>query len=376
MLDVVLFCETLKKNGFDSFSGVPDSLLKEFCLYLKVNLPPDRNIITPNEGNAIALASGCYLATGKPSVVYMQNSGLGNCVNPLTSLADPKVYSIPILLLIGWRGEPGKKDEPQHVKQGEITMGQLDVLGIPYCVLSDDQAEADGQLEKAAGMIHESKSPYAVVIRSDTFGKYLLSKADTSVEYELTREEAIDLIVSMIDESAVFVSSTGKISRELYEIRDKYGMGHSRDFLTVGSMGHSSQIALGIALQKKNRRVVCLDGDGAFIMHMGGAGLIGNLSPENLIHIVLNNGCHESVGGQPTIGFGIDFTAIASACGYNTSARIETRKELISFLKEMKEHKGPVFLDVRVNVSSRDNLGRPRTTPIENKNDFMEFVGK
>jgi len=364
------FYETLKENGIDFFTGVPDSLLKDFCAYIADNTSNEKNIIAANEGNAIALAAGYHLATGKIGLVYMQNSGLGNTVNPLTSLVDKEVYSIPMLLLIGWRGEPGVKDEPQHVKMGKTTLEILDVLRIPYKILDNDFEKI---ITEAKNHFEGNKTPFAIVVRKNSFEKYeLKNKKETS--FELNREEALKIIVPLLNQKDIVVSTTGKTSRELFELREANKQGHEKDFLTVGSMGHSSSIALGIALEKPNRTVYCFDGDGALIMHMGVLSIIGQLKLKNFKHIVFNNFAHDSVGGQPTSSYNINIPEIAKANGYKEAFSVKTNKDIENKIKKIKESVGPVLLEIKVNKGARKDLGRPTTTPIQNKKDFMNFI--
>lgn len=370
MIDTAFFYSLLKKNKTEFFAGVPDSLLKNFCAYITDTVPKENHVITANEGNAIALASGYHLATGKFPLVYMQNSGLGNTVNPLLSLASPEVYAIPMLLLIGWRGEPGVKDEPQHISQGKLTLPLLDTMQIPYTVLCENNDEIEKQLEDAYTHL-KNERPYALVIKKNTFADYTLQN-NKKVNAQLSREEAIEQIVESLNEKDIVVSTTGMISRELYELRNKMKMDHSKDFLTVGSMGHASQIALGIALEKKNRKVFCLDGDGATIMHMGGLTSVGSLKPKNFIHIVLNNGAHDSVGGQPTVGLDLDFQSIAQACGYAKTFKIEKAEEIKDIVSNLPQ--GPVFIEIQVKKGARKDLGRPIESPVENKKVFMKFL--
>lgn len=372
MISPKKFYDELVGNGIDFFTGVPDSLLKDFCAYVTDNAKGKNNIIAANEGNAIALAAGHYLATGKIGMVYMQNSGLGNAVNPLASLADPDVYSIPMLLLIGWRGEPGKKDEPQHAKMGKITLKMLDALGIPYKMLDDDYP---GMLREAKNHMESRKAPYAIVARAGTFEEHSL-KNTIKTSYELSREDAINTIIPMLSDDDIIVSTTGKGSRELFELRESKKQDHSKDFLTVGSMGHSSSIALGIALEKPKRNVYVLDGDGALIMHMGALSVISQLSPKNLRHIVLNNFAHDSVGGQPTSASGISIPQIAIASGYRQAFSASTKEDLVCYVERMKSSEGPVLLEIKINKGARKGLGRPTTSPIQNKEDFMGFLGK
>lgn len=370
MVSVEKFYDTLRCSGVSMFTGVPDSLLKNLCAYITDNSDAYHNIIAANEGAAVGIASGHYLATGEVPVVYMQNSGIGNAVNPLMSLADEKVYSIPLLLIIGWRGEPGVHDEPQHVKQGEVTLPLLDAMQIPYVILPDEDTVALTAVHKIIDDCKKLSKPHAIVIRKNTFGKYKLRKEAVN-DYPLSREEALTMLVNAIDQDSMIVSTTGKLSRELFELREALSQGHGNDFLTVGSMGHSSSIALGIALEKPGRKIFCFDGDGAFIMHMGAISNIGALAPKNFIHVVFNNGAHESVGGQPTLGFGIDICAIAKACGYKEAITVSTAEEFMALSERINYLEGPVMIELRVRIDSRDNLGRPTTTPIENKEAFM-----
>lgn len=373
MVSPKLFIKTLQNCGVNFFAGVPDSLLKNVCAYITDNVTPDRNIITANEGSAVGVAAGHYLATEEIPLVYMQNSGIGNAVNPLLSLADEKVYSIPMLLMIGWRGEPGVHDEPQHVKQGAVTLSLLDAMEIPWLVLPEEELAAAKAVEALIENCKISKKPHAIVIKKGTFGSYKLQKKIPN-DNPICREEAMKIVVDLLPSDSIIVSTTGKLSRELYEFRDNKGKSHESDFLTVGSMGHSSSIALGIALTKPMRKVFCFDGDGAFIMHMGAICNIGNLNPANYVHILFNNGAHESVGGQPTLGFNIDIPTIAKACGYKNAVTVSSVDEISSTLTEFLNVKGPNFMEIRVGIKSREDLGRPKTTPVENKEAFMKFI--
>lgn len=416
MIEPGFFAEELGRNGIDFYAGVPDSLLKSFCAFLADNVDPSRNIITANEGAAVALAAGHYLASGRPGCVYMQNSGEGNAINPLASLTDADVYNIPVLLLIGWRGRPGVHDEPQHVKQGKVTLSLLDTMGIPYAVLSADEAEASAQIAEACRVLATGQV-YALVVKKDTFAKYEgqtmhpgysgqteglnsrnygrcpsdpLSSPDsvisTEVEKSLSREEAIRTVASAIGPCDVIVSSTGMISRELFEYREAAGEGHSRDFLTVGSMGHASQIALGVSLEHPERRVWCFDGDGAVIMHMGSLAIVGTKAKSNFVHVVFNNGAHDSVGGQPTVGLEIDLPAIARACGYRNVYSVSTLEDLERVCRPQTRidgrwpsdgtpaPEGPVFIEIKVRKGNRPDLGRPTRTPSQNRDAFMGFL--
>ena len=367
------FYDLLQKRGSDFFTGVPDSLLKNFCAYVTDTAPEDKHIIAANEGCALALASGYHLATGKTPVVYMQNSGLGNAVNPLLSLADSDVYSVPLVLLIGWRGMPAVHDEPQHIKQGKVTLALLDAMRIPYVVTAESEDELNKQIDYCYACTEKASAPFAFVVKKDTFAPYAL-KNKTSSDAEMTREDAIERIVLHSPKDAVFVSTTGMASRELFELRVKHGMSGANDFLTVGSMGHASQIALSIAMQKKDRLVICLDGDGAAIMQMGGLATIGVRKPDNMIHVVLNNGAHDSVGGQPTVGFKIDLPGIAKACGYAHTYSVGDAASLEAALANALSEKKTAFIEVKIRKGARADLGRPTTSPRENKKAFMEVL--
>ena len=369
------FVNTLKEHDIDFYAGVPDSLLKNICAYITDNLPAQQNIIAANEGGAMGIAAGYHLATGKVPVVYMQNSGEGNIINPLASLTDKEVYNIPVLLVIGWRGRPGVHDEPQHVKQGKVTTGLLNTMGINYAILPKDEEGAAKQIKIAADFMKATNECFALVIEKDTFDAYKLQNVEVN-DLTLSREEAIRKVASSIEDNACIVSTTGMISRELFEARTAWNQGHERDFLTVGSMGHASQIALGIALQKSDRRVYCFDGDGASIMHMGNMAITASMKCKNYVHVVYNNGAHDSVGGQPTVGLKIDLCAVAKAVGYKAAYSVDTMAELETKLSELKHEDGPLLLQICVKKGNRKDLGRPTTTPVQNKKALMEFLKK
>ena len=375
MLSPKFFIDKLGTLGIDFFAGVPDSLLKNICAYISDSQDAQHNIIAANEGGAVGLAVGYHLATGKIACVYMQNSGQGNIINPLASLTDKDVYNIPVLLIIGWRGQPGEKDEPQHVKQGKITTGLLNTMGINYDVLSKYEEVAAKQIDKAVAHMKETNEVYALIIEKNTFESYALQNIERT-ELSMTREKAIQMVASACSPKDAVVGTTGMISRELFEYRERVNESHERDFLTVGAMGHASQIALGIAMEKSDRRVWCFDGDGANIMHMGSMAIIASKSPKNYIHIVFNNGAHDSVGGQPTVGLEIDIPAIAKAVGYRDAISVDSEEALIQALNVVKDNEGPMLLEVKVRKGNRKDLGRPTTTPIQNKQALMEFLSK
>ncbi len=378
MIRPEFFIEKLRENGIDCFAGVPDSLLKNICAYITDHCDVEHNIIAANEGAAVGLAAGHYLATGQPACVYMQNSGEGNIINPLASLTDPEVYNIPVLLLVGWRGRPGVHDEPQHVKQGKVTTGLLNTMGINFDVLSKEEDKAEKQIAKAIDAL-KKKDVYALVIEKDTFEDYKLQNVEKN-NLTMSREEAIQTVAAALGEKDCIVSTTGMISRELFEYRAAMNQGHERDFLTVGSMGHASQIALGIAMAKPDRKVWCFDGDGAAIMHMGSMAIVANKAPKNYVHVVFNNGAHDSVGGQPTVGLKIDLPAVAKAVGYKSVYSVDSidalHEQLSIINSQLSINEYPIFLEIHVRKGNRKDLGRPTTTPIQNKEALMSFLQK
>ncbi len=373
MLDCAAFHALLRDLGIRFFTGVPDSLLKDYCAYVTDHVPTSDHVIAANEGNAVALALGHFLGTGEPGLVYMQNSGVGNAVNPLLSLSDPDIYSIPMLLLIGWRGEPGVKDEPQHVKQGRCMTELLDAMEVPWHVLPTDLGEAKAVIAEAGATMRSRMGPVAILVRSGTFTSYKLAN-ETATRYAMNREDAVKQVTGALRKDDIIVSTTGKTSRELYEYRVSQGQS-GMDFLTVGGMGHTASIAMGIARAQPERLVVCLDGDGSVIMHMGALGVIGNSGLGNLLHVVINNGSHDSVGGQPTVGYSIDIPAIARACGYRSADSVEDRDGAVALLDRLREQGGPSLLEIRVNKGARSDLGRPRSTPLENRDALMTGLG-
>lgn len=348
MLDQTKVFEVLQNHGVTYFAGVPDSYLNGFCNYALAHCG-NRNVITANEGNAVALAAGHYLATKEIPLVYMQNSGEGNAVNPLASLTDKNVYAIPMILLIGWRGQGNTEpNHPQHKLQGEITTGLMDLLHIPYTVLTDDNEEFEKVVEKAVSYCTETRGVYAFIAP-----KGVMADPDKPNNlddtYPMSREEAIEVILDYMPEDTIYSATTGRATRELFFLRERRGERKEKDFLNVGSMGHASSVALGIALSRPDRKVVALDGDSAAIMHMGAMTMISKMDAPNFIHIVLNNGAHESVGGQPSVGHLLDWTAIASACGYATVGKaVETRADLIEAIEQLKNCGKASFIDCRI----------------------------
>ncbi|MFK5878552.1 MAG: phosphonopyruvate decarboxylase [Flavobacteriaceae bacterium] len=370
MISVKKYFEVFINEGIGFFTGVPDSVLKFFTSYIDDKLKAENHVITANEGAAIALATGYHLATNKVPVVYMQNSGLGNAVNPLVSLVGDKVYKIPLILIIGWRGEPSAKDEPQHLQQGKITLQMLELMDIPFIILNENEQDSISRTAKLINDTNKLRKTHAILIKRNLFSSYKL-KLKKGNEFQLSREDAMKVVVQNLGENDVVVSTTGKLSRELFEYRESIGQNHESDFLTVGSMGHASMIALGIAREKENKNVYCFDGDGAVLMHAGSLSNIGDSGLKNYKHIVFNNGAHESVGGQKTLALDINMSMFAKANGYSNVKTISKIEDLKEALKELKSNGELSFLEIKVKIESRQDLGRPTTSPVENKIAFM-----
>lgn len=369
------FYDELVSNGIDFFTGVPDSLLKNFCLCLDDKVGKNNHIIAANEGNAIGLAAGYYLGTGKVPLVYMQNSGIGNAFNPIISLCDNDVYSIPMLIVIGWRGEPGIKDEPQHLKQGKIQLPLLDCMDIDYCIIDKDTDNFNHVIKKLVKKATLNSKPVALLVRKKTFQKYdFVVENDISTSSLISREKALEVLLDFIPSDTVVVSTTGKTSREIFEIRDKINRNHKQDFLTVGSMGHASSIALGIAISNPDKKVVCIDGDGAFLMHLGNLSTISKINPNNFYHILINNQVHDSVGGQETSIKYLDIKNLVKSHNYNKVISVVNENEISSFIPEFLNCKGMNFLEIKVKPGSRKSLGRPTIKPKDNKIHFMNFI--
>ena len=370
-MQVIDFIKVLNK---DFYTGVPDSQLKALCNYLMHTYGIDKNhhIIAANEGNCVGLAAGYHLATNKVPVVYMQNSGEGNIINPVASLLHEKVYNIPMIFVIGWRGEPNIHDEPQHIYQGEITTKLLDDMNISYSIISSDttKEELTKQMKEFDKLLEKGKQ-VAFVVRKNAL-EYE-EKVEYKNNYTMTREEVIEHIVKVSGKDPI-ISTTGKASRELFEIRERNNESHEYDFLTVGSMGHSSSIALGIALNKPKSKVWCIDGDGALLMHMGSLAVIGSIKPKNLVHILINNESHETVGGMPTSTKKLKIKKMAKACHYKYRYSVDNFEDLDKALEEAKHNDKLTFIEVKTKIGARSDLGRPTTTAKENKENFMKYL--
>lgn len=371
-------CELLKQieeRGIDTIAGVPDSTLKQFCDGIQNYKGALTHYVTANEGAAVGVAIGSFLASGKPACVYMQNSGIGNAVNPLASLANGDVYGVPILFIVGWRGEPGVKDEPQHVFQGKITCELFDTLAVPYRVVDKDTTDEEMRqiLDEAFAVLRENRQ-YAIIVKKGTF-----EKAEPFVwknGNQMVREAVLGRILEILPEDAVIVSTTGKISRELYEQSNQINGNHDQIFMTVGGMGHASMIAFGIAQKRPDKKVLCIDGDGAVLMHMGALPFIASQAPANFYHIVINNQAHESVGAMPTGCQQADFARIARAAGYVRSEKLKSMEALDQITEAMMKENGPILFEIPVSLDARADLGRPKESARENKEEFMKFLNK
>lgn len=370
MLNTALFAGMLNKHGINFFAGVPDSVLEPFCSYLDDTLDAQSHVITPNEGSAVALATGHYLSTGKLPVVYLQNAGLGNAVNPLTSLTNTDASRIPMLLMIGWRGFPGEKDEPQHRLMGSMMEQLLALMNIPYEILSADFQEATEQVGRLSATAALSSTPVALLVKKHTFEPF---RREIQQAYDLYREDAICVLLEELRES-VFVSTTGKCAREVYELRQLSGQPHERDFYNVGAMGHASMIALGIAMGSPKQHVCCLDGDGALLMHLGALANIGSLQPADFIHVILNNGAHDSVGGQRTLAMDIDIPTIARGNGYKYVYTVSGAADLTQAVRELKAQGALGLIEVKIANGVRKEPVRPDEAPHLLKDQLMKHL--
>jgi phosphonopyruvate decarboxylase len=378
MIDPARFVDHLADHGVTMFTGVPDSLLKSFGQHVHRALPRERHVIAANEGAAVGLALGHHLRTGEVPAVYLQNSGFGNTINPVLSLADPDVYGVPMLVIVGWRGQPGVKDEPQHVKQGRVQTALLDALELPWAVLPTDPDEAETVVADLVAAAREGSTPAFLLVGKGTFADAAGDATDEAPGPDPalpSREEALAALVEAIGDGPVLVSTTGMLSRELFELRERTGGDGSRDFLTVGGMGHASSIALGVALREADREVWCLDGDGALLMHAGTLAVLADHAPPNYLHVVFNNGVHDSVGGQPTSITRVDVPALARAAGYRHAAVTSDLTSLPEQVADLRRHGGPSLLELQVRPGNRPGIGRPTRTPAESKRAFMTALG-
>ena len=374
MIDPVDFIDKCEQLGVGFFTGVPDSSMKSLCNAICNKHDSGSHVISVNEGAAVSLASGVHLGNGQVPLVYFQNSGQGNSLNPLISLASKEVFSIPMIILVGWRGKPGSFDEPQHTLQGKVTEEIFKEISIKVILLSGEEEEAYSQLEEACSTAIEDSAPVCILVESGTFSECNLVAKETRDGLP-GREDAIERILSMYDKEAVFISTTGKTSREVFEIRQRLGQSHERDFLVVGSMGHCAHISLGLAMARPDVEVICIDGDGSVLMHMGSLPTIGELGCKNLTHVIINNGVHESVGGHRITSPELDFSEVARSCGYSESIRVSDLERLVETLQDWKKIDGPKLIEIMTRAGSRKDLGRPGITPLKVKESFMRSLG-
>jgi len=372
MIDPASFVDNLREQGVTMYAGVPDSLLKQLGSHIIAALPRQQHVIAANEGGAVAIAMGHYLRTGLPAAVYLQNSGMGNTINPLLSLADPDVYGTPMLVIVGWRGQPGVKDEPQHVKQGRVMEALLDGIELPWSVLPCDPSAAETTMAEAVKVAIDRSTPYVVLVQKGTFADANVSLPPVSaVDGLVSREDALISMTDTVGSEVIIVSTTGMLSRELFEHRERTGQSGERDFLTVGGMGHASSIALGIAMRETEREVWCFDGDGALLMHLGSLAVIADHAPPTFFHVVFNNGVHDSVGGQPTSVNVVDVAATARALGYRHASSTSDLATVSDAVAELRRHGGPALLELKVRPGNRPGIGRPTRTPAESTRAFM-----
>lgn len=373
MIDASIFAKEISQATCSGVFGVPDSLLAELCRELE-SISSIPNVTACNEGSAVGLAIGAYLATGKPALVYLQNSGLGNTINPILSLTDQEVYGIPIVLIIGWRGKPGLPDEPQHIKQGQVTDKLLKAMGVPYYLVPKSNEEARSLVTKAFALAVERQGPVALLVEK---GSFLKREMDVNQDLLvgqclLTREEAMKLVHSFTKPEDKVVVTTGMLGREIEEFQNSLPISNvPGTLLVVGGMGHASSIALGMALAQPSNRVWCFDGDGSMLMHLGSIPVIANAGPKDLIHIVFDNGAHDSVGGQATPLKTADLAGICLASGYKEAAVASSPSEISFELGRLKSFTGPRILVVKVRPGSRYDLGRPKKLPKESKQILM-----
>jgi len=374
MIDLSIFLNCLRDSGVNFITGVPDTLLNDFCLSLETGWEADRQVIAANEGNAIAIAAGFHLATNGVPLVYMQNSGLGNSTNPLLSLTNKDVYGIPMVLLIGWRGDPSISDHPQHQLQGAVCPPFLDAMNIPYRVLDGNGDDVFESTSWAVKKAMDIGSPTALLVKKGVLEKGEKAGFPADGSTLLSREDAIACVLDSLPKDTLYVATTGRATRELHQLRILRNEDHAHDFLNVGAMGHTSSIAIGLALADRNRLVVCLDGDGAALMHLGSFSTAPGLKLSNFLHIVLNNGAHESVGGQPTAGWRVDFTGVANSVGYKTlNVPVDSKESLINAIQSLKNG-GPSFIDMRIRKGMRSDLPPLKMDPADLKQKLMTHL--
>ncbi len=374
------FVDQLAALGVRFVAGVPDTILCELAGRLGAPDSPLRHLVACNEGAAVAAAIGHHLASGAVAAVYLQNSGLGHAANPLASLAAPEVCSIPLLLLVGWRGELADDgtqlaDEPQHRLQGRLTPAQLDLLGIAHETLGPADSDPAAALRRLLRLALRRQRPVALLLRRGTFAPAPAGSVGPPLAAgapQMSREQAIEACLRALPAGAATVATTGMASRELFDLRRRRGEPHDLDFLVVGAMGHASHVALGLCCADPGRPVLCLDGDGAALMHLGA--LASCAGARGLLHVVLNNGAHESVGCQPTSAPALRLAALARACGYARVATVRSAASLEAAVRDFLEGGQSGFIEAVCRVGHRADLGRPALAPREAARQFMRAL--
>jgi phosphonopyruvate decarboxylase len=368
MIDTKKLLIFLEKNNLNFFSGVPDSVLKNFTNLL---INKSSHVLATNEGSAVSIGIGYHLSFNKLPCIYMQNSGLANAINPLISIAHKGVYSIPMMMLIGWRGSPGIKDEPQHLIKGKITKNLLKLLGIKYEII---ESEKDfNKIKKLINFSKKKKVPVACLFKKGVLKKVNYHKKfseRSTIKNKILRSEVIREILKSIQNNTKIISTTGYTSRELYQIRKNEGYHKGKDFYMIGGMGHSSSVALGAAF-KKNKKILCLDGDGSMLMHLGSLHTVGLMNKNNFKHILLNNQSHESVGGQEISFKRVKMEKLIKGLGYSKYIQLKDKKDLKNKIQSVLKYKGSIFLEVLIEKGAIKNLGRPKNF-IKIKNNFLK----
>ncbi len=367
MINPIKFIEFFKRNKISFFTGVPDSTLKNFTYLLNKEFKNHYPVY--NEGSAISLAIGYHLSKKNIACVYLQNSGLSNAINPLISIAHKKVYSIPLLILIGWRGSPkGPPDEPQHHVKGKITKDILKLLDIKTIVLNDENDFS--KLKKLINFSKNNNRAVACLIKNNTFKNVNLTFKKKHKKSKIYRKEVLDELLKQIKKKTKIISTTGFTSREIYQLRKEKNYQNGKDFYMVGGMGHAGMVSLGVAINEKNQ-IICLDGDGSILMHMGSLKTQGLFGRKNFKHILLNNNCHESVGEQDTFAEGTNFPKLCKMLGYKNVFEISYKKDLKKKLNSFLKSNGPSFLEIKIRTGTLKNLIRPNSF-LSIKNNFYK----
>ena len=363
MIKTEEFISFLTKKKINFFCGVPDSTLNSFLNALSIK--KKKNVIAPNEGGAVALAMGYYLKTKKIPLVYMQNLGLGNATDPLTSLCAPEVYSIPMVLLIGWRGNPHMKDEPQHLVTGKNTLNILKLFKIKTVIIRSNKSFKS--IGKIINHSQKFKKIVAIVVPPGIFSKLSVKVKKSNLPI---RSNVIEKILRSVKKNTRIISTIGFSSREFFQVKKEKKIKNGKLFLMVGGMGHASATSLGVHLNSGKNEVICVDGDGAFLMHMGNVATAGVYAKKNFKYILFDNNAHESTGVQPTISNKINFKKIASGFGFKKVYELKTKKDVENKLSKIMKLTQPTFIRIVVATGTFKKLERPKDL-YEIKDKFM-----